>query len=229
MIGTQDSLEGEQDSIMKAYDKFYNRVGKRLIGLVLSVPLIIVMLPFYLVISSAIIIDDGFPIFYRPLRGGYKFQNFRITKFRTMVKNADQIGGGTTADHDPRITKVGRFLRKTKLDETANLFNIFLGTMSFVGPRPELLQYTSQYEGQEKEILEVRPGITDYSSLTFINLDEIVGSDDPDAMYEKLVLKKKNALRIQYVETVSFSTDVKLFLKTIGAVIKKGSTYLFKN
>ena len=146
-----------------------------------------------------------------------------------MVKNADKIGGSTTADHDTRITKVGRFFRKTKLDETANLFNIFLGTMSFVGPRPELLQYTSQYEGQEKEILEVRPGITDYSSLTFISLDEIVGSDDPDAMYEKLVLKKKNALRIQYAETVSFSTDVKLFLKTIGAVIKKGSTYLFKN
>lgn len=222
-------MEGEQDSAMKAYDKFYNRVGKRLIGFVLSVPLIIVMLPFYLLISLAIIIDDGFPVFYRPLRGGYQGRNFRITKYRTMVKNADQIGGSTTADHDPRITRVGRFLRKTKLDETANLFNIFLGNMSFVGPRPELLQYTEQYEGKEKEILEVRPGITDFSSLAFINLDEIVGADDPDAMYEKFVLKKKNALRIQYAETVSFSTDVKLFIKTIGAVIKKGSRYLFKN
>ena len=145
-----------------------------------------------------------------------------------MVKNADQIGGGTTADHDPRITRVGRFLRKTKLDETANLFNILLGTMSFVGPRPELLQYTTQYQGQEKEILEVRPGITDYSSLAFINLDEIVGSDDPDTMYEKLVLKKKNTLRIQYAKTVSFSTDVTLFIKTINAVIIKGTKYLFK-
>ena len=220
-------IVGEQDSVMKAYDKFYNRVGKRLIGFVLSVPLIIGMLPFYLLISIAIVIDDGFPVFYRPLRGGYKNRNFRITKFRTMVKNADQIGGSTTADHDPRITRVGRFLRKTKLDETTNLFNILLGTMSFVGPRPELLQYTTKYQGQEKEILEVRPGITDYSSLTFINLDEIVGSDDPDTMYEKLVLKKKNALRIQYAETVSFFTDVKLFIKTIGAVIKIGTKYLF--
>ena len=108
MIGTQDSLEGEQGSIMKTYDKFYNRVGKRLIGLALSIPLIIVMLPFYLIISIAIVLDDGFPIFYRPLRGGYRNRDFRITKFRTMVKNADKIGGSTTADHDPRITKVGR-------------------------------------------------------------------------------------------------------------------------
>ena len=220
-------IVGEQDSVMKAYDKFYNRVGKRLIGFMLSIPLIIVMFPFYLLISIAIVIDDGFPVFYRPLRGGYKNRNFRITKFRTMVKNADQIGGSTTADHDPRITRVGRFLRKTKLDETTNLFNILLGTMSFVGPRPELLQYTTKYQGQEKEILEVRPGITDYRSLAFINLDEIVGSDDPYTMYEKLVLKKKNALRIQYAETVSFFTDVKLFIKTIGAVIKIGTKYLF--
>ncbi len=213
---------------MKAYDKYYNRVVKRFVGFILSIPLIIMMVPFYLLISIAIIIDDGFPVFYRPLRGGYKNRDFRITKFRTMVKNADQIGGGTTADHDPRITRVGRILRKTKLDETANLINIFQGTMSFIGPRPELLQYTHQYEGREKEILEVRPGITDYSSIQFINLDEIVGSEDPDAMYEKLVLKKKNILRIQYAETVSFFTDVKLFAKTIVAVIKKGSKYLFK-
>lgn len=212
---------------MKAYEGFYNRIGKRLIGFALSVPLIIVMLPFYLLISLAIVIDDGFPVFYRPLRGGYKNRNFRITKFRTMEKNADQIGGGTTADHDPRITRVGAFLRKTKLDETANLFNIFLGNMSFVGPRPELLQYTEKYTGREKEILEVRPGITDYSSLTFINLDEIVGAEDPDAMYEKLVLKKKNALRIQYAETVSFSTDAALFFKTIGAVFHKALHFLF--
>lgn len=226
MIGTQDSLEGEQGSIMKTYDKFYNRVGKRLIGLALSIPLIIVMLPFYLIISIAIVLDDGFPIFYRPLRGGYRNRDFRITKFRTMVKNADQIGGGTTADHDPRITRTGRILRKTKLDETANLINILQGTMSFIGPRPELLQYTEQYEGAEKEILEVRPGVTDYSSLAFINLDEIVGAEDADAMYEKYVLKKKNALRIQYAETVSFSTDVRLFFKTIGAVVRKAAHFL---
>ena len=210
----------------KAYQGIYNRYVKRLIDFSLAVPFLIAALPFYLLIAVCIIADDGFPVFYRPLRGGYKNRPFRIWKFRTMVKNADQIGGGTTADHDPRITRAGRLLRKTKLDETANLINILLGTMSFIGPRPELLQYTERYEGAEKEILEVRPGITDFSSLTFINLDEIVGAEDPDAMYEKLVLKKKNALRVQYAETVSFSVDVRLFVQTVGAVFQKAKKYL---
>lgn len=210
----------------KAYDGVYNRWIKRWIDLLLACVFIIFALPVYLVIAVCILAEDGAPVFYRPLRGGYRGKNFRITKFRTMVKNADQIGGGTTANHDPRITGVGRVLRKTKLDETANLLNILLGTMSFIGPRPELLQYTEQYQGAEKEILEVRPGITDYSSLEFINLDEIVGAEDADAMYEKLVLKKKNALRIRYAETVSFSTDVRLFLKTVVAVVRKAFGFI---
>lgn len=211
----------------KAYDGLYNRVLKRVIGLVIAIPCVIILLPFYAVISAIILIEDGAPVFYRPLRGGYKNKPFRIIKFRTMVKNADKIGGSTTANNDPRITRVGRVLRKTKMDETANLLNIVLGTMSFIGPRPELLQYTEQYEGKEKEILEVRPGITDFSSIEFINLDEIVGSENADEMYEKYVLKKKNALRIKYAESVSFLTDVKLFLKTIGAVLRKATRFLF--
>lgn len=175
----------------------------------------------------AVIIEDGSPVFYRPLRGGYKNKPFHIFKFRSMVKNADKIGGGTTALHDPRITKVGNFLRKTKLDEIPQLFNIINGTMSFIGPRPELLRYTDQYEGEEKLIFEVRPGITDYSSIEFINLDEIVGQGDADEMYEKYVLKKKNALRIKYAKEVSFATDVKLFLFTVWRVIKKAFSFIF--
>ena len=130
--------------------------------------------------------------------------------------------------HDPRITKVGNFLRKTKLDETANLINIILGTMSFIGPRPELIQYTEQYEGDEREILEVRPGVTDFSSIEFINLDEIVGSGNADEMYEKYVLKKKNALRVKYAESVSFSTDVNIFFRTIWRVLQKTFEFMFK-
>lgn len=213
---------------MKAYDGLYNRCIKRIIGLIVALPFLIIALPIYLVISIAIISEDGRPVFYRPLRGGYKGKNFRIFKFRTMVKNADKIGGGTTANHDPRITKVGRFLRKTKLDETANLINILIGTMSFIGPRPELLQYTEKYEGDEKEILEVRPGVTDYSSIEFINLDEIVGSGNADEMYEKYVLKKKNALRIKYAETVSFSTDCKIFFITVWKVLQKTFGFIVK-
>lgn len=213
---------------MKAYDGLYNRRVKRILGLTLALPFLVVAIPIYLGVAFAIILEDGFPIFYRPLRGGYRGKPFRIFKFRTMVKNADKIGGGTTAFHDPRITRVGNFLRKTKLDETANLVNILLGTMSFVGPRPELLQYTEHYEGEEKEILEVRPGVTDFSSLEFINLDEIVGDENADETYERLVLKKKNALRIKYAESVSFGTDCSIFCKTVGKVIHKALGVIFR-
>lgn len=213
---------------MKAYNGIYNRFIKRVIGFVVAIPFLIIAIPIYLIISIAIVAEDGRPVFYRPLRGGYKNKSFRIFKFRTMVKNADKIGGGTTANHDPRITKVGGFLRKTKLDETANLINILIGTMSFIGPRPELLQYTEQYEGDEKAILEVRPGVTDYSSIEFINLDEIVGSGNADEMYEKYVLKKKNALRIKYAETVSFGTDCKIFFATIWKVFEKAFGFIVK-
>lgn len=212
----------------KAYNGLYNRYVKRVLGLCIALPFLVVALPLYAVISIAIIKEDGPPVFYRPLRGGYKGKNFRIFKFRTMVKNADKIGGGTTANHDPRITQVGGFLRKTKLDETANLINIVLGTMCFVGPRPELLQYTSHYEGVEKEILEVRPGVTDYSSIEFINLDEIVGSGNADEMYEKYVLKKKNALRVKYAENVSFKTDFEIFFTTIWKVFEKAFGFIFR-
>ena len=213
---------------MKAYDGVYNRYIKRVIGLIIALPFLVIAVPIYLVISIAIVAEDGSPVFYRPLRGGYKGKNFRIFKFRTMVKNADKIGGGTTANHDPRITKVGAILRKTKLDETANLINILLGTMSFIGPRPELLQYTEKYEGDEKEILEVRPGVTDYSSIEFINLDEIVGSGNADEMYEKYVLKRKNALRVKYAENVSFKTDVQIFFTTVWKVLEKAFGFIVK-
>lgn len=213
---------------MKAYNGIYNRYVKRIIGLVLAFPFLVVALPLYLIIGLAIVTEDGMPVFYRPLRGGYRNKPFKIFKFRTMVKNADKIGGGTTAMHDPRITRVGGFLRKTKLDETANLLNIVIGTMSFIGPRPELLRYTDKYEGKEKAILEVRPGVTDFSSIEYINLDEVVGAENADEMYEKYVLKKKNALRVKYAENVSFKTDCKIFFTTIWKVIQKAFSFIVK-
>lgn len=209
------------------YNSFYNRFLKPIIGFVWALFLLLILWPFYLIIAVAISIESGFPVIYKPLRGGYKQTPFHIYKFRSMVKNADKIGGGTTALHDPRITKVGNILRKTKLDEIPQLFNILQGNMSFIGPRPELLQYTDQYEGEEKLILEVRPGITDFSSIEFINLDEIVGQGNADEMYEKYVLKKKNQLRIKYAKEVSFVTDVKLFAQTVWRVIQKALSFIF--
>lgn len=212
------------------YTTFYNRHSKRWIDCGLAICTLTVIWPIYLIIAGAIAINDGFPVFYRPQRGGYRNKPFRIFKFRTMVKNADKIGGGTTALNDPRITKVGNFLRKTKLDEIPQLFNIINGTMSFIGPRPELLRYVNQYDGDEKLIFEVRPGITDFSSVEFINLDEIVGgAENADEMYEKHVLKKKNQLRIKYAKEVSFGVDCQLFFNTIGSVLKKATEYLILN
>lgn len=209
-------------------DGIYNRFVKRILDLILALIFAVVLAPIYLILALAVVIDTGLPIFYRAERGGYRDKPFRIFKFRSMVKNADQIGGGTTALNDSRITKVGNVLRKTKLDELPQLFNIIKGDMSFIGPRPELLRYTAQYEGEELLIHRVRPGITDYSSIEFINLDEIVGGENADEMYEKYVLKRKNELRVKYAKTVSFVTDFKLLFITVWDVLKKICRFVFK-
>jgi lipopolysaccharide/colanic/teichoic acid biosynthesis glycosyltransferase len=227
---TPDTATEEFDPAVldKKCNGIYNLYVKRIIDVVLASILFIVLLPVYAIISLAITIESGFPIFYRAERGGYKDSIFKINKFRTMVKDADKIGGGTTALNDSRITKVGAFLRKTKLDEIAQLLNIISGSMSFIGPRPELVQYTSQYTPLQKRILNVRPGITDFSSIEFINLDELVGADNADEIYEKYILEKKNNLRLKYVNEISFATDVKLFFSTVTQVIKKALKIIFK-
>ncbi|SDZ12005.1 sugar transferase [Tessaracoccus flavus] len=205
----------------------YNRFGKRFIDLVLVVPMIIILAPVLLAIAAAVFLTSGSPVLYQGERGGLHGKPFRILKFRTMVRNADQVGGGTTALGDARITRVGAVLRKTKLDEFPQLFNILRGEMSFIGPRPELLQYTSQYSGLEEYILEVRPGITDFSSLEFMNLASVVGSGDADAVYEREVLPRKNQLRIKYVARLSPVTDLRLFVHTVLRAVQGVMRHVF--
>lgn len=213
---------------MPAYAGVYNRYIKRALDILLAAAALVILWPVYLVIALLIAVEDGFPVLYRAERGGYQGKTFRICKFRTMVKNADRIGGGTTSFRDPRITKIGNFLRKTKLDEIPQFGQVLLGRMSLVGPRPELLQYVRAYQGEELDILKVRPGITDYSSVEFVNLDEIVGMENADEMYEKLVLKKKNVLRIQYAHTVSLKTDICILFKTAAVVLDKIVGFVFR-
>lgn len=208
-------------------DGVYNRYVKRVLGFVMACIFFILLIPVFLVIAVAVILESGRPVFYCALRGGYHNKPFRIVKFRTMVKDAEKCGG-TTALNDSRITKVGEFLRKTKLDEIPQLINIIRGDMSFIGPRPELTKYTDAYTPEEQNILCVRPGITDFSSIEFVNLDEIVGAENADEQYEKYVLKKKNDLRLRYVAAVSFPTDIKLFLHTLDVVLRKACRYVFK-
>lgn len=202
-----------------AYKSSYNRLIKPLLDFIFALICLVIIIPVFIAVAAAIALETGFPVLYKAERGGYNGKTFKIYKFRTMVKNADKMGGGTTALNDRRITRVGAFLRKTKLDEIAQLFNILKFEMSFIGPRPELTRYTKAYRGAEKLILKVRPGITDYSSIEYINLAEVVGTENADDYYEKNVLKKKNLLRIKYAAMVSFSTDVKLFVLTVSKVI----------
>ena len=209
-----------QESIRAKYDSIYNRIIKRILGFIFALAASALVIPIILIICIFIMLEDGFPVFYTPLRGGYHGKPFHIIKLRTMYRDADKYGG-TTALNDPRITRIGRYLRKLKIDELPQIFNVLTGTMSFIGPRPELLQYTEAYQGEEKLILEVRPGITDFSSIEFIDLDEIVGAENADDMYEKYVLQKKNRLRIRYAREVSFGTDIYLFGKTVWAVLRK--------
>ena len=204
-----------------AYAGAYNKYIKRILDILLSACVLLVIFPLFPIISLAVVLEDGFPVFYRAERGGYEGKPFRICKFRTMVRDADKIGGGTTSLNDSRITKVGRFLRRIKLDEIPQFAQVLTGKMSLVGPRPELLRYVSRYQGEELDILKVRPGITDFSSVAFINLDEIVGTKNADEMYEKLVLKRKNELRVQYAHSVSFCTDLRILWLTAVAVAKK--------
>jgi len=138
-----------------------------------------------------------------------------------MIVNAEQKGGGTTALNDPRVFPFGRILRHVKLDELPQLLNVLRGEMSLVGPRPELPRYTDQYNADEKMILSVPPGITDYSSIRFSSLDEVVGARNADAEFEKNVLPEKNRLRLHYVQSRSFFGDLKILFLTVWCVLRK--------
>ena len=194
---------------------------KRLFDIAFSSIGLFASVPFLMVIAGLIKIEDPRgPIFYRGLRIGRYGKPFRIYKFRTMSLNAEEVGGPSTALNDPRLTRVGKFLRKYKLDEIPQLINILLGEMSFVGPRPQVEQYTRLYNDKEKVILSVRPGLTDYASVKFLNLDEILGDGDVDEKYFRQVEPEKNMLRIKYVKECSFWVDLTIILKTVLSLFR---------
>jgi len=187
---------------------------KRLFDIIFSFIGLLFMSPFLFVIIVITKITNKGPVFYRGIRSGKFNKPFKIFKFRTMIKNAEKKGGPSTALNDPRLTKIGKKLRKYKIDELPQLMNILLGQMSFVGPRPQVEKYTKLYNDKEKTILYVRPGLTDYASIEFINLDKILGDKDVDNKYMKEVEPRKNQLRIKYVEDQTLWIDIKILLKT---------------
>lgn len=180
--------------------------------------------PFLLWIAWLIRREDGGPVFYRGVRIGLNGKPFRIFKFRTMVVDAETLGASSTSDDDLRITWIGKFLRKYKLDELPQLVNVLIGNMSIVGPRPEVQRYTDMYTQEEKAILTVRPGITDWASIW--NADEgaaLTGTADPEKAYEELIRPTKLKLQLKYVNEQSFLTDLKIILLTLLAIINPGS------
>ena len=153
---------------------------------------------------------------------GKNGKTFRIFKFRTMVVDADKKGLQITVGRDNRITRVGAFLRKTKLDELAQLINVFTGEMSFVGPRPEVPRYVEMYTPYQRQVLLVRPGITDYASIAYRNENDMLeGAPDPERMYIDVIMPDKIELNMKYLREISPLADIRLILNTIIAVIKE--------
>jgi len=175
------------------------------------------LLPFFIVISLLIKRDSIGPILYVGQRAGLNGKSFGIYKFRTMVLDADK-GEGTTGYMDSRVTRIGGLLRRYKLDELPQLLNVLKGDMSLVGPRPELLKYAAAFQGEEKLILTVKPGITDYSSIRFFELDKHVGSIKPEKTFEDTILPIKNILRIQYIKERNVWVDMKILFRTFLAL-----------
>jgi lipopolysaccharide/colanic/teichoic acid biosynthesis glycosyltransferase len=195
---------------------------KRAFDLAVSAGLIVILLPLFLLVAIVITIGDGGPVLYGGVRAGRGRRPFRMLKFRTMVLNADRIGGPSTAADDPRVTRVGRILRDWKLDELPQLLNVFSGDMSLVGPRPEVESEVDTYTGEEAQLLSVRPGITDYASIRFRNEGEILrGAVDPHEAYRRLIRPEKVRLGLEYVRTRSLRTDLHIIWKTSRAVFKR--------
>jgi lipopolysaccharide/colanic/teichoic acid biosynthesis glycosyltransferase len=176
---------------------------------------IVLLSPVFFLVTILIWLDSGMPILYRGIRTGLNGSTFRMLKFRTMVKNAEKIGGPSTGKNDPRVTRLGRFLRHYKVDELPQLINVLRGEMSIVGPRPEVPQYTKLYTGDEELILSIRPGITDYASLRFRHLAEELGPGEVDRNYEERVRPLKNQLRVRYVKERNFWIDLKIIMRTL--------------
>jgi lipopolysaccharide/colanic/teichoic acid biosynthesis glycosyltransferase len=196
---------------------------KRIFDVVVAAAGLLVLSPLLALIAVAIRLDSRGSVLYRGVRVGLDGQRFRMLKFRTMVMNAEALGTAT-AQRDHRITRIGGFLRKYKLDELPQLVNVLRGEMSLVGPRPEVEEHTSVYNDEEQIILTVRPGITDYSSIRFANLGDLLGGEDPESANRVFIEKyraEKNRLRIDYVRNRSFLGDLGIIFKTLARLIRR--------
>ena len=194
---------------------------KRILDILITLIGTILFFPVIIAVSLIILISSGYPVFFLQERVGKDWKIFKIIKFRTMVKNADKMGIGISSHDDSRITSIGKFLRKFKIDEIPQIFNVLIGNMSLVGPRPELLKYAEYYIDDYSEILKVKPGITDYASLEFRNESELLqNSDDNEKTYLNKILPDKIQLYKKYLKEANLITDIKIIFSTFKVLIR---------
>jgi lipopolysaccharide/colanic/teichoic acid biosynthesis glycosyltransferase len=194
-------------------------MSKRLFDFIFSLVGLILLVPFFLFVSLIISFQSKGGAFYLQKRVGKDGRDFNLIKFRTMYSGSDSKGLLTIGDHDSRITIPGQWLRKSKLDELPQLFNILKGEMSFVGPRPEVRKYVLLYNDEQKKVLTVKPGLTDYASLEYINENEVLMSySDPEKAYLETIMPAKLALNLRYIEEKSPIKDIGIIIRTIARI-----------
>jgi lipopolysaccharide/colanic/teichoic acid biosynthesis glycosyltransferase len=195
-------------------------IPKRIFDIIASIIGLLILLPFFLIIALLILINSGFPVFYTQKRVGKGNSDFGLLKFRTMKKNSDKLGLLTVGGRDPRITAIGFYLRKYKLDELPQLINVLIGDMSLVGPRPEVRKYVDLYNDEQKKVLLVKPGITDYASLEYFSENDLLAkSTNPEATYIKEIMPAKLDLNKKYISEMGLNTDLKIIFGTLKRII----------
>lgn len=223
--------EFQNDAVKKYYEivsrKKISLLFKRIFDIIFSILILLILFIPIIIISIAIKLDSNGSVFYRQERVTQYGKKFRIFKFRTMVTNADKIGTLVTVKSDVRITKVGKFLRKYRLDEFPQIFNILIGDMSFVGTRPEVTKYVEKYSDYMYATLLLPAGLTSYSSINYKDEDEIISehlkdNENIDDIYVNYILPDKMKYNIEYIEKFSFLYDIKIMFKTFLSVFLGG-------
>jgi lipopolysaccharide/colanic/teichoic acid biosynthesis glycosyltransferase len=195
---------------------------KRVFDIIVSLLILVLFLPFGIIISIWILIESKGGVFYRQERIGKNGIPFKIFKFRSMRKDADKQGKLTVGMRDPRITNSGYFIRKYKLDEFPQFINVLIGEMSIVGPRPEVKEYTDLYNDEQRKILSVKPGITDYASLEYFKENELLGkSEDPQKTYINEIMPAKIQLNLKYIENPGIIQDLKIMWRTFLKIVAR--------
>lgn len=192
---------------------------KRTFDIVVSSICLILLSPLFLIVSLIIKLDSRGPVFYKQIRVGKDSADFLLYKFRSMRINSDKEGLLTVGEKDSRVTKTGFYLRKYKLDELPQLINVVKGEMSFVGPRPEVRKYVDLYDEKQRQVLKIRPGITDNASIIYRNENEMLSNTpDPETLYINKIMPDKLKINLEYLNNNSFTSDLKIIFRTIKAV-----------